>query len=206
MSLPPESGHPARALAALHRQASDRIHAIADGLDDAAFNASPSDGSWSVGACVEHLSRTSEGWLGEIEPAVDRAVERGGPRGAGPFEYGFAVRRARGAMGPGGPALRTPRPLDPAAEGGAALDPAATLARFDALSGRLVAVCDRTDGLDLARIRVGYPFRGRLGRLIRLPLGAALEFSGLHALRHAEQAARARGGAAAPPYAIEPGG
>ena len=178
---------PALAYADLHRRAQDRVHAVADGLDAPAFNASPGGGAWSVGACAEHLSRTAEGWLAEVDPAVERALERGGPRQSGPFEYGFVVRRARGAMGPGGPALRTPRPLDPAA-GGAALDPAATLARFDALAGRLVAACERADGLDLARVRVPYPFRGALGRLVRLPLGAALEFSGLHALRHAEQA------------------
>ena len=184
------SSHPALAYADLHRRAQGHVHDVADGLDDHAFDGSPGDGSWSVGACVEHLSRTAEGWLTEVEPAVALALERGGPRAGGPFDYGFVARRAREAMGPGGPALRTPRPLDPAAGGGGALDPAATLARFDALFERLVAGCERADGLDLARVRVRYPFRGALGRLVRLPLGAALEFSGLHALRHAEQAER----------------
>ena len=171
-----------------HRAALARVHAVADGLSDATFNESPGGGAWSVGACVEHLNRTAAGWLAEFEPAV----ADGARRGEGPFEYGFLSRKMRGAVEPGGQALTTGRALDPSAEpGGRALDRTATLATFDALLGRTVAVCDRVDGLDLARIRVRYPFGGRFGRLLRLPLGAALEFSGLHALRHAGQAERA---------------
>ena len=178
----------------LHRQAGDRVHAVADGLSDAAFGWSPGGNAWSVGACVEHLNRTAAGWLAEFEPAVADGVRRG----EGPFEYGFLARKMRGAVEPGGQALTTGRALDPSAEPDRPpLDRASTLATFDALLDRTVDVCRRADGLDLARIKVRYPFGGTFGRLLRLPLGAALEFSGLHALRHAGQAERA---AAAPGF------
>ena len=170
-----------------HRAAQARVHAVADGLSGAAFGWSPGAGAWSVGACVEHLNRTAAGWLVTFEPAVVDSARRG----EGPFEYGFLARKMRGAVEPGGPPLVTNTALDPSAEPDhRPLDRTATLAAFDVLVDRTVAVCERAEGLDLVRTRVRYPFGGALGRLLRLPLGAALEFSALHALRHAGQAER----------------
>ena len=168
----------------VHRRSQTRLHALADALADDAFNRKPAPDAWSVGECVEHLNRVADGYLAVIEPAV----AAGARRAEGPFEYGFLARKLSGAVRPGGPALTTSAPLDPSAGGArSSIDKAAALAAFDGGVERYVAACERAEGLDLRRIKVRYPF----GPLLRLPLGAALQFTGLHALRHVAQAERA---------------
>ena len=176
----------AHAYADAHRRSRAEVHAVADGLSGEAFNWKPDPTSWSVAECVAHLNVVAAAYL----PPLDAAAADGARRGEGPFEYGFLARKVRGGMVPGGPALKTGRALDPS-DGGArsSLDRDATLAAFDGHVARFVAVCERSAGLDLARIKVRYPFM----RLLRLPLGAFLDITGLHALRHARQARRVTG-------------
>ena len=165
-----------------HRLSRTRAHALADGLSDDAFRWRPAPGAWSVAGCLAHLNVVADAYL----PVLEAAVADGAPRGAGPFEYGFFARTVRGGVVPGGPALKTGRKLDPSRGGPPAASRAETLAAFDDRVARYVAVCERADGLDLARIKVRYPFM----RLLRLPLGAFLDVTGLHALRHVAQAER----------------
>ncbi|MEM0962242.1 MAG: DinB family protein [Bacteroidota bacterium] len=168
----------------LHIQSQARIHALADGAAGGALVVRPAPGAWSAAECVEHLNRVAEGYLGVIEPAVAADARRA----EGPFAYGFVMRKMISGMEGSGPALKTPQALNPAAKGGAPdLDPAAALVAFDGYVARYIAACRRAEGLDLRRIKVRYPF----GPLLRLPLGAALQLSGLHALRHVAQAERA---------------
>ena len=172
-----------QAYADAHRQSQTRAHRLADSLAPDSFNWTPGPDSWSVAECLAHLNVVAKAYL----PRLEAAVADGAPRAAGPFEYGFMARKMRGAVVPGGPALRTGAALDPS-DGGARseLDKAETLAAFDDHVGRYVAVCEQAEGLDLVRIKVRYPFM----RLLRLPLGAFLDITGLHALRHIGQAER----------------
>lgn len=173
----------ALAYADAHRQSRAGAHAVAGGLSDDQFNWKPGPASWSVAECLAHLNVVAEAYL----PRLESAVADGARRGAGPFEYGFVARKVREGAQPGGPALKTGRALDPSTGGArSALDKAATLAAFDGHVARYVDVCERSAGLDLARIKVRYPFM----RLLRLPLGAFLDVTGLHALRHVRQAER----------------
>lgn len=178
----PTAASQAAAYADAHRESQAQVHGVAGGLTPAQFNWKPGPVSWSVAECVVHLNVVADAYL----PGLEAAVADGARRGEGPFEYGFVARKVRGAVVPGGPALRTGRGLDPSAGGRSDVSKPEALAAFDARVGRYVAACERADGLDLARIRVRYPFM----RLLRLPLGAVLEITGLHALRHAGQARR----------------
>ena len=156
---------------------------MADGLDAAQFNWKPDPASWSVAECLVHLNVVAEAFLRRLETAVAGSDRRG----EGPFEYGFLARKLLGAVEVDGPALKTSAALDPSSGSAhSAFDKAGTLAAFDGYAARYVAVCERADGLDLARVKVRHPFAWPL----RLPLGAFLDLAGLHALRHVHQATR----------------
>jgi len=174
-------------------ESQERLHALLDGLSNEAFNAKPSEDSWSAGECVVHLNTIAKGYL----PAMDAAVDDpGAPRGEGPFRYGWVSRMFIRSLRPGSRPLPTaPAMKPPAAEGlRSDIDRARAVDRFDADIDRYLALIDAAEGLDLARIRIPSPFLP----LMRLPVGAFLEALGQHSLRHvlqAERAVAATGGA-----------
>jgi hypothetical protein len=174
-----------QAYADAFREAESELLRLTRSLSDAQFNWKPDDTSWSIGECIAHLNRVAEAYLPRLEAAASRTE----PTAQGPFTYGFMTRRMIDAMNPGGPALSTSRSLNPS-DGGArsALDRTQTLEALSAYTDRYVAACEEADGLDLAKIKVRYPFFW----LLRLPLGAFLEITGVHALRHARQAVGVR--------------
>ncbi len=177
---------PSQALhyAAAHHRSRDEAHAVANGLSSEAFAWRPAPGAWSIGECLAHLNAVAEAYLPPLDAAVARGHERG-RTAEGPFAYGWLADKLRAGVAPGGPALTTGRALDPS-RSVEPLAKAAVVGAFDDLSARLAAVCERADGLDLAGVKVRYPFM----RLLRLPLGAFLDITGQHALRHTAQARR----------------
>jgi hypothetical protein len=164
-----------------YRQSQSKVHDVTDDLSDDLFNWKPDEESWSVGECVAHLNIVAEAYL----PKLEAAVRSGGPRNDGPFTYGFVARKMIEGMRPGASSLSTSRSLNPS-EGGTRsnIDKDQALRVFDNYTERYVAVCNTAEGLDLAKIKIRYPFFW----LLRLPLGATLEITGLHARRHARQA------------------
>ncbi|MGB3542977.1 DinB family protein [Rubrivirga sp.] len=175
---------PVHAYAEVHTASQTRAHALIDDMSEATFNRRPAPQSWSVAECIVHLNIVADAYL----PVLEGAVARADRRADGPFEYGFVAGRMRSGVVPGGPGLKTGKRLDPslrAPESSHEIGPTMTV--FDAAVERYISVCDAADGLDLALTKVRYPFM----RLIRLPLGAFLDITGQHALRHIDQAERA---------------
>lgn len=170
---------------ALYLESHSRLHALLEDLPEEAFNQKPAPGSWSVGECVVHLNRTSAGYL----PGLEAAASKTGPRGRGPFTYGWVATRFVDALRPGGRPMPTARSMKPPRSAGdrSGIDRAREVARFDADTERFQRVIARADGLDLRRIGVRSPFLP----VLRLPLGACLEALGHHAVRHVLQAERA---------------
>ena len=177
----------------LHRAARERAHRLAGGLSAQALAWRPASGVWSIADGLEHLHRTAEGFLPELDAAIARGHAKG-RRGGVPARYGLAARKMIEGMEGTATALRTSASLDPArtpvASGGGATSGAASgvegLAHLDADTQRYAALCGRAEGLDLGRVKARYPF----APLLRLPLGAVLEITGLHALRHVGQMER----------------
>lgn len=172
----------------LYRQSQERLHRLLDGLPagppDDAFNRKPGPRSWSVGECVVHLNRMSKGYL----PVLEEAAALDGPRGKGPFGYGWVATKFIDAQRPGSRSIRTVKAMRPPPTDGrrSAINRARALARFDADTDRYVAAVERADGLDIGRVMVRSPFLP----ILRLPLGAFFEALGHHALRHVAQAER----------------
>ena len=163
----------------------DRLHALTGGVDDEAFNRKPSAKEWSAGECVVHLNKTAKAYL----PTMESLLGPDAPRGEGPFAWGWVSRRFIEAVRPGSRPLPTGGGMKPPSAQGlrSAVDPERAVARFDADTDRWLALCERAEGVDLARVKMRSPFLP----LLKLPVGVFLEAMGLHAVRHVGQAERA---------------
>ena len=172
-------------IAATYAESRNRLHALVDGIDDDVFNAKPSAGSWSAGECVVHLNKIAKGYV----PALEAALQPDGPKGTGPYRWGWVARQFIGRLTPGTSPIPTAPAMKPPTTQGlrSDIDRQRVLARFDADTDRWIALCERADGLDLSRIRVRSPFLP----VMKLQAGAFLEALGVHALRHVGQAERA---------------
>lgn len=160
------------------------VHALAEGLDRAAFNALPAPGAWSVGQCLHHLYVAGAQLAPRLEAALDRA-RRNGVFGEGPFGYGFVGRLFIHATGPD-TRLKIPAPgsYRPSTD----LAPDVIVPEFASLQDRFAAAARRADGLDLARIKVASP----VTNLLRLNVSAWFAATLAHEERHLAQARRAR--------------
>jgi hypothetical protein len=173
-------------LSAAYAEARDRLFALTDGMSHEAFNAKPSETSWSAGECVVHLNTIAKGYLPALEAAV---ADPAAPRGTGPFRYGWMGRKFVDMLRPGTRPMPTAGAMKPPATEGllSEIDLDRSLERFRSDIDRYLAVVEAADGLDLAAIKVQSPFM----KLMRFPLGVFLEAMGQHCLRHVGQAERA---------------
>jgi hypothetical protein len=163
-------------------------HAICDGLSESQFNWHPGEGRWSIAECLVHLNRSVSATL----PAFDKAIADGRAKGrtakgGGPSRYGWFSRWMIGSMEP--PAKRRMKTFGifDVPVGGTH---AATrvLPEFVAVRDQLAERVRRADGLDLTGNRTVSP----VTRLLRMPLGAYLQFVIAHDRRHLWQARQVR--------------
>lgn len=171
------------AYAAAFRRALAEFEEIAGPLSRPAFNWRPAPEKWSVGQCIDHLNRMSERYLPELEATVSA----GGPGGQPPFHYGPLGRLFIRGTSP--EVLLKVRTMDAMAPRAGDLDPAEVLATLRAHTARFLDVIARARGLDLSKIRMRSPFLPRVP-FLTFPVGALLEGSAGHELRHLDQARR----------------
>ncbi|MEM6328401.1 MAG: DinB family protein [Bacteroidota bacterium] len=165
------------------RQSQSDAHRISDPLTEAQFNWKPSTKEWSVGECIVHLNIIAKAYL----PVFEAQVEQGGPRGTGPYTYGFVSRMFTHSVRPGGRPMPTGGPMNPSTGGARSdLDKTRAMASLDESTERYIAVCAALDGLDYSAITVRSPFL----KLMKLPIGAFVDAMGQHSLRHIQQAER----------------
>lgn len=173
-------------LAAPFVDARARLLALTDGMTHEAYNAKPSEASWSAAECVVHLNTIAKGYLPALEAAV---ADPEAARGTGPFRYGWAGRKFVDMLRPGTRPMPTAGAMKPPDTTGlvSEIDLDRSLTRFREDIDRYLAVVDASEGLDLAAIRIPSPFL----KLMRFQLGVFLEAMGQHCLRHVGQAERA---------------
>jgi len=157
-------------------------HRVAEGLTESQFNWKSSPRTWSVGECLEHLNIIAESYV----PLMEAALQNAEPSRSDLFRYGWLSRRFINAVRPGGRRVKTSADLNPSSTEAPSSDLEKTgcLSTFDNWTARFVDIARKSDGLDIARLKITSPFL----RLLRLPVGAFLEALGLHALRHVQQA------------------
>lgn len=165
-------------------------HAVCAGLSESQFNWRPGEGRWSIAECLVHLNVAVSRTL----PAFDRAIAEGRAKGrtaegggGGPFRYGWFSRWMIGSMEPP-PKRRMKTFAIFAVPVGGTHALARVLPEFVAVRDQLAGRIRLADGLDLRRVRVASP----VNRLLRLPLGAYLQFVIAHDRRHLWQARQVR--------------
>ena len=154
------------------------------GLTDAQFNWRPSAAGWSIQECLAHLTMVGQVEANAIEEAVGKARERG-LTGVGPFEYPAWERYILRETEPpvrepiAAPQRFVPTPEQPIT---------GILPTFLHVQQRIVAQIERSDGLDLRRVKVPTP----ITKLLKLSLGTTLAQAAAHERRHLAQARRVR--------------
>ncbi|HVD88716.1 MAG TPA: DinB family protein [Jatrophihabitantaceae bacterium] len=164
-------------------------HAVCAGLTESQFNWRPGEGRWSIAECLVHLNRAVSATL----PAFDRAISEGrakgrtAPGGGGPARYGWFSRWMIGSMEPPPKRRMKTFPIFQVPVGGSHAI-VRVLPEFVAVRDQLADRVRQADGLDLRKNRTVSP----VTRLLRMPLGAYLQFVITHDRRHLWQARQVR--------------
>lgn len=164
--------------------------AVCAGLTESQFNWRPGAGRWSIAECFVHVNLSVAATL----PAFDRAIAEGrakgrtAPPGAErPIRYSWFSRWMIASMEPPPKRRMKTFPIFAVPEG--ATHPLGrVLPEFVAVRDQLAERVRRAEGLDLKRVRTVSP----VTRLLRLPLGAYLQFVIAHDRRHVWQARQVR--------------
>lgn len=165
---------------------------VAD-LDHEQFNWQPEGGGWSIGQCLDHLTRANSIYLDAMRAAAASARSAQQVR-RGPIRPGLLSRFFIRVMGPRKMGMKIPAPNVAA--------PASRLRKEDVLPAFLRiqedvrAFAQACADLDLNRARFVNPFvRG-----VRFSVGTGLLVIAAHDQRHLGQAFRVRQRAAFPPH------
>lgn len=169
------------------RWARSEIRNLTGSIGAEAYNARPSEKSWSAAECVEHLSATGRELLPALEEGIARARENGW-LAHGPFEYGWIEKwfaRQSGAEElPPRRRFKAPKLYAPAHRH---YDPEEAVEGFLSIQDRYIETVQLASGVDLARIKIGSPAMP----LLRISLGMWLNAMVGHQKRHLWQAREA---------------
>lgn len=173
-------------------EASERdAHALAGGLSDGQLNWSPAPGRWSIGQCLDHLTRT----VGLYPEAIRRMIGEAAAReaaGGGPYREGWISRYVVASLEP--PVrhrVRTIAAVVPPPR----LERERVLAEFTAAHRQLAELVRSAGDVDPRRARMRSPFM----RVLRFTLGQVLRMNAAHARRHLWQARQVRNDPSFPP-------
>jgi uncharacterized damage-inducible protein DinB len=150
-------------------------------LDREQFNRRPSEESWSVAECLDHLCTIADSYIPLVKDAVSRG-KTGKLFSRGPFRHARIWEWLIRLAGEYPPRIRAkaPRMFRPASDH----DPERLLKRFCDLQNILSDLAQQADGLHLSRIRLSSP----LTRWVKMTLGQVFRFLAAHQKRHLGQA------------------
>lgn len=148
-------------------------------LSNGQFNWRPAPKQWSISECLSHLNVAD----GLDVPAIRQAIERArasGLTGTGPFHYGFLSRKfVQFSEPPVRLKFKAPKVYRPVSN----LPKDQVVAEFIWIHDQLLELVSRSNGLDLARIKVPTAFR-----YVTFSLGQRFALLGAHDRRHLRQA------------------
>lgn len=160
-----------------------RLDRLCAGLSAAQLNWQADAGRrWSVGQCLDHVTRTTHLYGGHLETAVAGAPRATGS-GARPNWLGrvfiWVIE----------PPVRFKAPAPDSVQPGSSLDPAIVLTEAEGALVLLQALTARAVGVDAGRVRFANPF-ARGSRVFNVATGVLVMLA--HTRRHLEQAERIR--------------
>jgi len=152
-------------------------------LEDAQFNWRPARKQWSISECLVHLNLADSLDLPALSEEIERA-HAAGWTGSGPFRYGFLSRKfVRWTEPPPKLRIKAPKWYVPLSD-----QPKETVvAEFISVHDRLLELISKSNGLDLARIKVPTPIRR-----VKFSLGQWFALATAHDRRHLWQAWQVR--------------
>lgn len=164
-----------------------RLDEITAGITDAQGSFKPGPKKWSLSECTDHLCNALGTYLPHMLPAADKALATG-IKGAPPYNKGTLIgrfilaemRRPTRMM-----SVPSPKPFKPSKS---AVSLTAAKEKLRVLVGKVRETLERTQELDLGRIRFGTP----AGKLVRVSMAQAFEIHGLHLHRHLDQMERVK--------------
>jgi hypothetical protein len=150
------------------------------GMTAQQMNWRPDERRWSVGQCLDHLTRSLQLYLQSVERMLEESRTRK-QRGERGYRDGLVAGWLIRSMEPP-PSLRVRAPgvVRPAER----LDPAAVLSAFDAAHARFGELMTAADGVSLLHGRMSSPML----RLMRMTLRQAMAMNLAHGRRHLWQA------------------
>jgi len=182
-SLHPPLDEYHRQLESIHSDASE----LAENLGPEAFNWVPEPGRWSIGQCLEHLTRVDGGYVKKLEIGIEQGREKG-LTGDGGAQYGWLERWfIRSLEPPSKRRFKAPSKAQPKKE--SPYHPKETLGAFLATNRRLGELLQEANGLNLVKVKITSP----LASFIKFRLGAAFGIAIAHDRRHLWQARQVRG-------------
>ena len=163
--------------------AREEFRKLIEGLNDEQFNWRPVENAWSMAECIDHLVMIGTIMGRNIDEALEKAEARG-LKSDGPFKYGaignWFVRAVSGSDEGRRRKFKAPATYTPTSNH--------TISRLDAafneVQDRFVERVERSNGVDLARVKMPSP----ISRFIRLSLGQWLALLAGHQERHLLQA------------------
>ena len=163
--------------------AREEFRNLVEGLNDEQFNWRPAENAWSMAECIDHLVMIGTIMGRNIDEALEKAEARG-LKSDGPFKYGaignWFVRAVSGSDEGRRRKFKAPATYTPTSNH--------TISRLDAafneVQDRFVERVERSNGVDLARVKMPSP----ISRFIRLSLGQWLALLAGHQERHLLQA------------------
>lgn len=156
---------------------------LMEGLTPEQLNWKPDARRWSIGQCLDHVTRTMRLYPAEIERMTAEA--RASAPGSRPFREGWISRWVVSGMEPPPRMrIRTMRSVEPAPD----LDRATVVREFEMAHARWRELIVAADGVSLKHARMRSPF----APVLRFTLGQVLAMNLAHARRHLWQARQVR--------------
>jgi hypothetical protein len=157
--------------------------ALTDGLTREQFTWRPDERRWSIGQCLEHITRSIRLYPAEMERMIEEARSRAGTVKG--YREGWLSRWVITTMEPPPRMrIRTKRSVEP----GNDLDRDTVLGEFERALGRLQELMLAADGVSLQHGRMRSPF----APILRFTLGQTFAINLAHARRHLWQARQVR--------------
>lgn len=157
--------------------------ALTEGLTPEQFTWRPDERRWSIGQCLEHVTRSILLYPAEIERMIEEARSRADT--AKRYREGWFSRWVIASMEPPPRMrIRTKRSVEPAND----LDRDTVLREFELALGRLQELMLASDGVSLRHGRMRSPF----APILRFTLGQTFAINLGHARRHLWQARQVR--------------
>ena len=161
-------------------QLSAEADALTTPLTDEQFTWRPSQDSWSVAECLDHLNATARVYLPSLDEGISDAIRRG-VYGEGPFKYNWLGRLSVRFSD-----LRVRLKATDDVQPGPGRTRREILSAFRAYQVQYIDRLRQANGVDLARARVRMP----VSSWIRIPLGSGFALMISHSRRHLAQARR----------------